>query len=81
MPYEERPYQAEALAADLKEFDAGNHRILNVMATGVGKTTNLAKLATQVAPAVQQAQAGGKDKTKIDEALQLVKKLVAQQGQ
>jgi hypothetical protein len=26
------------------------------------------------------AQAGGKDKTKIDEALQLVKKLVAQQG-
>jgi alanyl-tRNA synthetase len=26
------------------------------------------------------AQAGGRDKTKIDEALQLVKKLVAQQG-
>ena len=44
MPYEERPYQTEALAADVKEFDAGVHRIMNVMATGVGKTITFAKL-------------------------------------
>jgi superfamily II DNA or RNA helicase len=44
MPYEERPYQTGALAADLKEFDAGVHRIMNVMATGVGKTITFAKL-------------------------------------
>lgn len=44
MPYEERPYQSDALAADVKEFDAGTHRLLNVMATGTGKTITFAKL-------------------------------------
>src|SRR6266496_484692 len=44
MPYEERPYQAEALAADLSEYDKGVRRMMNVMATGVGKTITFAKV-------------------------------------
>ena len=44
MPYEERPYQADAIAADIAEFDKGNHRLLNVMATGSGKTITFSKM-------------------------------------
>lgn len=44
MPYEERPYQSEAIAADIKEYDAGVRRMMNVMATGVGKTITFAKI-------------------------------------
>jgi ATP-dependent helicase IRC3 len=44
MPYEERPYQTEALAADIAEYDKGIRRMMNVMATGTGKTITFAKL-------------------------------------
>jgi ATP-dependent helicase IRC3 len=43
MPYEARPYQQEALAANLSEYDKGTRRMLNVMATGTGKTVTFAK--------------------------------------
>lgn len=44
MPYEERPYQTEAIDADIAEYDKGVRRMLNVMATGTGKTITFAKL-------------------------------------
>src|SRR5216684_2500944 len=44
MPYEVRPYQADALIANLTEYDKGIRRMLNVMATGSGKTITFAKL-------------------------------------
>jgi superfamily II DNA or RNA helicase len=44
MPYEERPYQSEAIAADIAAYDAGIRRMLNVMATGTGKTITFAKV-------------------------------------
>ncbi len=34
MPFESRPYQSEALAADLAAYDSGVRRLMNVMATG-----------------------------------------------
>ena len=69
--FEDKPSFLAVVTQDLigKGFNAGN--IVREAAkvtggSGGGKPT--------------MAQAGGKDKTKIDEALQLVKKLVAQQG-
>lgn len=44
MPYEARPYQSDAITADLAAFDSGIRRMLNVMATGTGKTITFAKL-------------------------------------
>lgn len=44
MPFEERPYQEQALTADLTEYDKGVRRMLNVMATGTGKTITFAKI-------------------------------------
>lgn len=44
MPYEARPYQSDAIAADSAEFNKGIRRMLNVMATGSGKTITFAKL-------------------------------------
>src|SRR5216684_4213906 len=44
MPFTERPYQTEALTADLSEYDKGVRRMMNVMATGTGKTVTFAKV-------------------------------------
>jgi hypothetical protein len=44
MPYEARPYQNEALAADHSEYTKGVRRMLNLMATGTGKTITFAKI-------------------------------------
>lgn len=44
MPFTERPYQREALAANLSEYDKGTRRMLNLMATGTGKTITFAKI-------------------------------------
>jgi ATP-dependent helicase IRC3 len=44
MPYEARPYQTEAINADIAEYDKGVRRMLNVMATGTGKTVTFAKI-------------------------------------
>lgn len=44
MPYEERPHQTEAIEADIREYDKGTRRIMNIMATGTGKTVTFAKL-------------------------------------
>ena len=44
MPYEARPYQSEAISADIAVFDSGIHRMMNVMATGSGKTITFAKM-------------------------------------
>jgi alanyl-tRNA synthetase len=68
---EDKPSFLAVVTQDLvaKGFNAGNivREVAKVTGgSGGGKPT--------------MAQAGGKDKTKIDEALQLVKKLVAQQG-
>jgi len=69
--YEDKLSFLANVSTDLvaKGYNAGNivREVAKVTGgTGGGKPT--------------MAQAGGKDKTKIDEALQLVKKLVAQQG-
>ena len=69
--YEDKVSFLANVSTDLvaKGFNAGNivREVAKVTGgSGGGKPT--------------MAQAGGKDKTKIDEALQLVKKLVAQQG-
>jgi alanyl-tRNA synthetase len=69
--YEDKVAFLANVSTDLvaKGFNAGNivREVAKVTGgSGGGKPT--------------MAQAGGKDKTKIDEALQLVKKLVAQQG-
>ncbi len=68
---EDKPSFLAVVTQDLvaKGYNAGNivREVAKVTGgSGGGKPT--------------MAQAGGKDKTKIDEALQLVKKLVAQQG-
>jgi len=34
----DRPYQSDAISANLAEYDKGIHRMMNVMATGTGKT-------------------------------------------
>ena len=41
---ETRPYQQDAIDANIAAYDAGTRRVLNVMATGCGKTIVFAKL-------------------------------------
>ena len=44
MLFEDRPYQSEALDADIAVYDSGVRRMMNVMATGTGKTVTFARL-------------------------------------
>ena len=41
---QDRPYQSDAVEADVTAYDAGVRRMMNVMATGTGKTIVFAKL-------------------------------------
>jgi ATP-dependent helicase IRC3 len=41
---QDRPYQSDAIEADIAAYDAGVRRMMNVMATGTGKTVVFAKL-------------------------------------
>jgi ATP-dependent helicase IRC3 len=41
---QDRPYQTEAIAATLSEYDKGIRRMMHVMATGTGKTIVFSKL-------------------------------------
>jgi ATP-dependent helicase IRC3 len=42
--FEEREYQTKAIEANISDYDKGTHRIMNVMATGTGKTVIFAKM-------------------------------------
>lgn len=42
--HEDRPYQSDAIAANLAEYDKGIRRMMNVMATGTGKTRVMGRM-------------------------------------
>jgi superfamily II DNA or RNA helicase len=42
--FQDRPYQDDAISADIAEYDKGTRRMLNVMATGTGKTIVFSRL-------------------------------------
>jgi superfamily II DNA or RNA helicase len=42
--YQDRPYQTACGEANLADYDKGVRRMLNVMATGTGKTITFARL-------------------------------------
>jgi superfamily II DNA or RNA helicase len=42
--FQDRPYQSDAIAADIACYDTGVRRMMNVMATGTGKTVCFARL-------------------------------------
>lgn len=44
MAFQDRPYQDAAIAADITEYDKGIRRMMNVMATGTGKTIVFSRL-------------------------------------
>jgi ATP-dependent helicase IRC3 len=42
--FQDRPYQSQAISADIAAYDSGTRRMMNVMATGTGKTVTFARL-------------------------------------